>query len=821
MLTPPRKNDEKADEIGRLQRLQDASHEESSSAMTVFDNNKSLRKLLQIGLDDDNDNNNVDACHVADPCINNDDELAVEGTRSSPGGNTGTIATKAATTMCSVGSSTMPSFPLSPEQQKQRRRSNHSHPSDVLLRRQRSVIKALAGVVEESSGYNTDEKSDAKTEATCESHDEDNRSVLSSPEPQRRRRKKFIGKIKKRLSLWRKQEQAADSPLDEQEVLPPLQQQDKNSLDYLETSSDSSQQHQCQEKNALVVVENDVSNNGEESELNGFSNSSDEVSLLSDSLDRWVRSAQLLLHSREFRSFTESSRDIAGAAGAAALQTVFWCVGGGPAIWMITTSTCVVGRVITGSASAVLNHVSGVAAIATAKPAIRLHGNEEDVLDRLCIDGIAEEPPIRERSHQSNSFSLPSKELKRDVGPSRYRLNVDDLGVLSSPPLLSHPEEDEGANSQSMRTAVSHVYFASSCHSSSENAEESNALLVRDTLNRLVARGLSLLANDGNDNVSKPAASATMPSPGPVSGTADSPAAETVVNWKPVGATHKLLRSMASLPNAEERREALARDTLIWSGFFQPQQPGSLQQQQYDFNNNNNDNTTIPLFMARGVVVGRGPRQVLQQLWDNSRTSEYNSFCVGRTNLVVIEEQKQQENQVLPVSSLNKNNTGSAPSPTHSSFVGGTKIVRSETRIPFTSLSVNINVLIHARPLDPNDPDKGFVVVSRSVDTGENKDGESFAQEASTPCADGSENEVLWGVNVLKRVTDHADRTDITSVSQVKTQSNIVLVPSFLAKRIAIMGVENFLKNMREGKMDTPTVAVGASASTTGANSNQ
>ena len=223
--------------------------------------------------------------------------------------------------------------------------------------------------------------------------------------------------------------------------------------------------------------------------------------------------------------------------------------------------------------------------------------------------------------------------------------------------------------------------------------------------------------------------------------------------------------------------------------------------------------------MARGVVVGRGPRQVLQQLWDNSRTSEYNSFCVGRTNLVVIEEQKQQENQVLPVSSLNKNNTGSAPSPTHSSFVGGTKIVRSETRIPFTSLSVNINVLIHARPLDPNDPDKGFVVVSRSVDTGENKDGESFAQEASTPCADGSENEVLWGVNVLKRVTDHADRTDITSVSQVKTQSNIV--PSFLAKRIAIMGVENFFKNMREGKMDTPAVAVGASANTTGANSNQ
>jgi len=53
---------------------------------------------------------------------------------------------------------------------------------------------------QESSGYNTDEKSDAKTVSTCESHDEENGSIPVADT--RQKTKKLIGKMRKRLSIW-------------------------------------------------------------------------------------------------------------------------------------------------------------------------------------------------------------------------------------------------------------------------------------------------------------------------------------------------------------------------------------------------------------------------------------------------------------------------------------------------------------------------------------------------------------------------------------------------------------------------------------------
>jgi hypothetical protein len=98
---------------------------------------------------------------------------------------------------------------------------------------------------------------------------------------------------------------------------------------------------------------------------------------------------------------------------------------------------------------------------------------------------------------------------------------------------------------------------------------------------------------------------------------------------------------------------------------------------------------------------------------------------------------------------------------------------------------------MHVRPLEL--PDQGFVIVSRSLDSGMAGTHVGSRENVDTT---GRKNEIIWGINVVRRVPNNPQLTDLTSLSQVGSP----MVPKFLAQRIGVMGVEDFYKNVREPK---------------------
>jgi hypothetical protein len=268
--------------------------------------------------------------------------------------------------------------------------------------------------------------------------------------------------------------------------------------------------------------------------------------------------------------------------------------------------------------------------------------------------------------------------------------------------------------------------------------KHSNKQELSQSLQRLVSSGLSLMANHPTVRMGKKF----------------EPVAE--IDWHPEGSSKKLLRKMANMTSIE-RLKVLEKDHLIWSGEFKnKRQEGSFLSTDYTF------------FLARGIIR-KSPREFLNLLWDNNRTGEYNNFCLGRNTVLDIDD------KILSDPDVHE----------------GTKVIESETRVPFTGKSVGMTCLMHVRPLER--PDQGYVVISRSLDSGVAGTHVGSRDKVSTT---GRKNEIIWGVNVIRRVPNNPQLTDLTSLSQVGSP----LVPKFLAQRIGVMGVEDFYKNIRDSK---------------------
>jgi hypothetical protein len=187
-------------------------------------------------------------------------------------------------------------------------------------------------------------------------------------------------------------------------------------------------------------------------------------------------------------------------------------------------------------------------------------------------------------------------------------------------------------------------------------------------------------------------------------------------------------------------------------------------------------------FLARGLVC-MAPIDLMHLLWDNSRTAEYNRYCLGRSTLHTIndnsdcgggsgEDDADDDDKLLL---LGRTDTA-------------TKIIRSEMRVPFAGITVAAVCVMHVRPI-PNHG--GYVIVSRTLDCGTagvhaNSFDEGIEKSSS------SKNEILWGVNVLRTVPGHPGSTDLVSLSQVGSG-----VPNFLAQKIGLMGLSDFFRNVR------------------------
>jgi hypothetical protein len=269
------------------------------------------------------------------------------------------------------------------------------------------------------------------------------------------------------------------------------------------------------------------------------------------------------------------------------------------------------------------------------------------------------------------------------------------------------------------------------------NPKYSSKPELSQSLQRLVSYGLSLMANHPTVRMGK----------------TFEPLAD--IEWHPEGSSKKLLRKMADMKSIE-RLKVLEKDHLIWSGEFKNKRQQGFLSTDYTF------------FLARGIIR-KSPKEFLNLLWDNNRTGEYNNFCLGRNTLLAIDD-----------------NILSDPEAKE-----GTKVIESETRVPFTGKSVKITCIMHVRPLEL--PDQGFVIVSRSLDSG--MAGTHVGSRENVDTA-GRKNEIIWGINVVRRVPNNPQLTDLTSLSQVGSP----MVPKFLAQRIGVMGVEDFYKNVREPK---------------------
>jgi hypothetical protein len=333
---------------------------------------------------------------------------------------------------------------------------------------------------------------------------------------------------------------------------------------------------------------------------------------------------------------------------------------------------------------------------------------KDDYLEKLRLDYIV--PPFEEEKDDASWSSSSTTNTTEDT-PTRpptapltstMLLRVADLGMA-----MTDNEDDDTATQ---------IHYIDLSHKESTVWKG----IFADALDRLVHKGISFLSNN------------------------TSPQHKPILALKTEVSTAKLLQKMTKLADdSEQRISLLLKETLIWSGTLA--------------------SSNTPFFVARGIVP-TSPRDVLHKLWDNTRTAEYNKYCLGRKTIVEFE-----------------------PDLLLTHTCRGTKLVESETRVPFTSMSVPLSCLMHARPLDDHCEDEGYLILSRSLQTG-------AAGTGTRAVPTTGNNEILWGITMMRTVPGHPNLTDLTSLSQVQSAT----VPRFLAKRIGLMGIEDFFKNVRQ-----------------------
>ena len=217
-------------------------------------------------------------------------------------------------------------------------------------------------------------------------------------------------------------------------------------------------------------------------------------------------------------------------------------------------------------------------------------------------------------------------------------------------------------------------------------------------------------------------------------------------SWKPLGKTKNDYNRLLKLSRDEYYDELRGR-ACIWAGKY-------LGDKYHGSEN--------PFFMAQGVVDA-SPLEILNLLWDSKRTKEYNKHCVNREDILIVLEDDEE--------GLNR-----------------AKIIESETKVPFTSMSVRLSALMCSKPLGDR-PEDGVVIFSRSLGRGPT----GYHSSKNADLCRSSKNEVILGVNILRPVPGRPDLCDLISISQVDAS----ILPQFLKSRVGIFAVEDFFKNIR------------------------
>jgi len=348
----------------------------------------------------------------------------------------------------------------------------------------------------------------------------------------------------------------------------------------------------------------------------------------------------------------------------------------------------------------------------------RYDGDDDVFLDRLRLDYVPKDGEGAFKAAKKELFPAPV------VEKSRFLLRVNDLCLVRAS--CSSSEENHSGHQQ-------RIYYIDL--SSKQMDEE----LVSEAFDQLCSTAFCMLANHLLVRVHDPAYETTP---------------QSEIRWQAEGSTKRILRRMAE-QSEPDRVQTLCNETCIWSGRFVQRAEGYGRHHGF--------------FLARGAIR-MSARALLDLLWNDKRTGEYNNFCLGRTTLQSIHGGD--DETVLQCDGGN--------------VKAAAKIIRSKMRVPFAGITVKAVCLMHVRPLSSEEGDGGYVILSRTLDTGAT--GTHYDETGIDDS--GRNNEILWGCNIIRPLQDGV--SDLTTLSQVGSN-----VPNFLAQKIGMMGIADFFKNVR------------------------
>ena len=181
-------------------------------------------------------------------------------------------------------------------------------------------------------------------------------------------------------------------------------------------------------------------------------------------------------------------------------------------------------------------------------------------------------------------------------------------------------------------------------------------------------------------------------------------------------------------------------DVLVWSGNFVHGLYGS----------------DLPAARAAGVV-DMSAKALCDLLLDSNRVKEYNKLSLGRTDLLVLQDNMQEDG------------------PFGNSI---TKVVRSESKPPLVRKTMQLVSMLYATELADK---SGYLIVSRAV----TEPSELRTFEGAL----GLRSEILMGVNVIRRIKGHKNKCLMVNVNHIRSP----MIPMMIAKKLGLTAASNFI----------------------------
>jgi hypothetical protein len=183
-------------------------------------------------------------------------------------------------------------------------------------------------------------------------------------------------------------------------------------------------------------------------------------------------------------------------------------------------------------------------------------------------------------------------------------------------------------------------------------------------------------------------------------------------------------------------------EVMVWTGEFKHGLYGS----------------ELPAVRAAGIL-NMSAKSLADLLLDSERVKEYNEMSLGRTELMVMPGNFEQDG------------------PFGKSV---TKVLKSESKPPLLRKVLQFVSIMHAKELEDG---SGYLLVTRAVTS---KD--DHVIDASI-----LRSEILMGVNVIKKVEGDGNRCLMINVNHIRSP----MIPTYIAKRLGLSAASNFFHDLR------------------------